>query len=77
MSDANQQGKSVKVAICICLMAMNKENVLKLRVRICQLSINQVKLFKLRYVYVRCQSTKKRVKVAVRIYQRSINKEKC
>ena len=31
MSDANQQGKSVKVGVCIYQMAINKEKVLKLR----------------------------------------------
>ena len=76
MSDANQQGKTVEVAVCICQMTINKE-----------------KVFKLRYVYVRRQSTRKKgyscgmymsvvnqkgkiVRVAVCICQMSINKEK-
>ena len=68
ISDANQQGKSVKVAVCICQMPINKEKVLKLRyeyvrfqskgktvkvaVSICQMSINKEKVLKLRYVYL-------------------------
>ena len=31
MSEANQQGKSMKVAICICEILINKEKELKLR----------------------------------------------
>ena len=75
MSDVNQQGKSVKVAVCKCQMPINKEKVLKLRyvysdanrqgkeakvaVCICQMPINKEKVLKLRYAYVRCQSTRK------------------
>ena len=43
MSDVNQQEKSVKVAVFIYQMTINKEKELKLR-----------------YVYVRCQSTMKK-----------------
>ena len=61
MSDANQQGKRVKVAVCICQMPINKEKVLKLGYVYIRSDANQ---------------QEKTVKVAVCIYQRQINKEK-
>ena len=43
ISEANQQGKRVTVAVCIC-----------------QLSVKKEKLLELGFVYVRCQSTRKK-----------------
>ena len=76
MSDANQQRKSVKVAVCICQLPINKEKVLKLRYVYvtCQSTTKSVKV-----AVCICQMSinKERVEVAVRICHMSINKEKC
>ena len=57
MSDAHQQGKSVKVAVCKCLMSINKETVLKLR-----------------FLYVRCQSTWKKCS-SYGLYMSDVNQQ--
>ena len=59
--DANQQGKSVKVVGGMCISDANQQGKsVKVAVCICQMTINKEKVLKLQYVYVSCQSTRKK-----------------
>ena len=61
MSDVNQQGKNVKVAASDMLVVNQQDKGIKVAVCISILmSIIKEKVLKLRLVYIRCQSTKKK-----------------
>ena len=60
MSDANLQGKSVKVAGSDMSVVNQQGKGVKVAVCICQMAINKEKVLPMWYVYVRCQSTRKR-----------------